>query len=461
MRKNMHRGIMFAIAAVLFVNIFISVNASGDVKLDVSWDGKSEWETISKSKHITLNDIAFGDFNGDGNDDVFYADGSAWYVRYSGQGSWEKLETSHHTIEYLRFGDFNGDGITDVFLNTYNAWKVSWGGKTKWEIIETEDLVHNYWIDFGDFDGDGITDVFFGSGPDAWDDVCPFSYFYPHKRTWYIRYSAVGEWKIIDKSNYTAKELKFADFDGDGITDVFLNLKNSWNVKWGGRTLWETFETRDLVHYNNHLAIGDFNNDGCDDFFYGDREVWRVRYSGQGEWDTLRPSEYMVENLGFGDFNGDGITDVFHIELDYQILSLTIDPEPISSEEEPINPESEPEVEPEPVPEPEPMPNSFPSEEGLEILPNSNPLHEPMPLTFPIEEILKEPELEPEIQPEPETEPDSTLTDEPLSTPKSSTIPETVEQQETSSVFLPIILVTVGIISLISVVLLVSKIVVK
>jgi len=83
----------------------------------VSYGGSSKWQDLNTS-NSTVNEIKFGDFNGDGKTDVFAAWGGKWHVSYGGSSKWQDLNTSNSTVNEIKFGDFNGDGKTDVFA----AW---------------------------------------------------------------------------------------------------------------------------------------------------------------------------------------------------------------------------------------------------------------------------------------------------------------------------------------------------
>ena len=63
-----------------------------------------------------LEDVAFGDFDGDGRADIFRADGTAWEISRGGTTPFEVINTASQTIDELALGDFDGDGITDVFV---------------------------------------------------------------------------------------------------------------------------------------------------------------------------------------------------------------------------------------------------------------------------------------------------------------------------------------------------------
>ena len=78
----------------------------------------------------TSEELAVGDFDGDGCSDVFLATGAVWVYSPCGRGAWRYLNTSQYRLGQLAFGDFNGDGKTDVFLQKGDRWYVSYGATT-------------------------------------------------------------------------------------------------------------------------------------------------------------------------------------------------------------------------------------------------------------------------------------------------------------------------------------------
>jgi hypothetical protein len=80
----------------------------------VSWSGTSRWEAINQSR-VGLDDLAFGDFTGNGKTDVFRADGTNWFISEDGTRSWRPINTSRVRLPDLALGDFDGDRKTDVF----------------------------------------------------------------------------------------------------------------------------------------------------------------------------------------------------------------------------------------------------------------------------------------------------------------------------------------------------------
>ena len=69
-----------------------------------------------------LQDVDFGDFDGDGKADIFRATGVAWEYSRGGTEPFQLLNTAPQTLEQLMLGDFNGDGITDVFIAENSKW---------------------------------------------------------------------------------------------------------------------------------------------------------------------------------------------------------------------------------------------------------------------------------------------------------------------------------------------------
>ena len=50
---------------------------------------------------------------------MFTANGYDWQVKYSGTGAWTVVNTSTYALSKLAFGDFNNDGEADVFRTRF------------------------------------------------------------------------------------------------------------------------------------------------------------------------------------------------------------------------------------------------------------------------------------------------------------------------------------------------------
>ena len=245
----------------------------------VSFSGTSIWNTLNFSG-LDPSQLLFGDFNGDGQDDVFFANGSEWKVSWSGTSAWDTINTSGYTN--LQVGDMDGDGRDDIFLATGNAWYVSWGGTSSWSLINNSSYTD---VLLGDLSGDGVDDVFMADGAHFW-----------------LSYRGTSSWSQINTSGYTAVQL--GDLNGDGRQDVFVPTGSQWLVSWGGTSAWDSINSSG---YEN-LRLADFDGDGIDDVFLANGSQWSVSWNGTSGWDQINSSGYT--NLGIADFDGDGEADV-------------------------------------------------------------------------------------------------------------------------------------------------------
>ena len=234
-------------------------------------------------------ELAVGDFNGDGRDDVFQAVGTLWVYSPSGQREWFFLNDSDLRLSKLGIGDFDGDGKSDVFFRQDDRWLVSYGGMSApvplpvGAKIDVEDLR------FGDFDGDGRTDVFRATG----------SRFF---------YSSGGSTTWLPQAALPLKvdNLRFGDFDGDGRTDVFSLAKNQWSVSDGASSDWRRLNAK-LSSKLSRLVFADFDGDRKTDIGRSHDGRWQISSGGAAPWQTLAPgrSEPLSVGILFGDFNGD------------------------------------------------------------------------------------------------------------------------------------------------------------
>jgi hypothetical protein len=242
----------------------------------------------------TADELAAGDFNGDGRDDVFQAVGTLWVYSPSGSREWFVLRDSGLRLAKLGLGDFNGDRRTDVFTQTGSGWSVSDGGTAPFTPLPVGSPIPIGKYRFGDFDGDGRTDVFRADG-----------------KRFFISSAATTDWLPLAPLKQGIGDLRFGDFDGDGKTDVFSLAKDQWSVSFGATTDWRRLN-RKLASKLGQLAFADFNGDGKTDVARTSGSKWEVSLGGVMPWRTLafgRPEPLGVGML-FGDFTGDGRDDV-------------------------------------------------------------------------------------------------------------------------------------------------------
>ena len=140
-----------------------------DDKWMVSWGGRSDWQLLSENHRGAINnaipipgmvDFVIGDFVGDGRSDVFFADGTSWWVSDGGAGPFTFYATSSYKLPDLLFGDFDGDGKTDVAGVVANQWMfVPAIGPHSWTPLRAELTNTMAGLIAADFDGNGKTDI--------------------------------------------------------------------------------------------------------------------------------------------------------------------------------------------------------------------------------------------------------------------------------------------------------------
>ncbi|MDN4476284.1 FG-GAP-like repeat-containing protein [Demequina sp. SYSU T00192] len=268
-------------------------------------------------------DFTFGDFDGDGATDVLWFTGvaaaaaepgqrSGWVISYGGprgtMTGWRAALASTATpgSQQLATGDFDGDGRTDVIQFTGRAqadakagqvygWVVSYGRESRamtWQATVLGSTVTPATTDLelGDFDGDGSTDVlaFTGTGWDlsrggARGDMTPAA--------------TVRAYAATPASS----SLTLGDFDGDGRTDVLWFTGRSkpqaaagepygWSIAYGRgdgtMTRWRPATNRGITPRSRELAIGDVDGDGSTDILHFTGVTRRSADGGAYGWEA-------------------------------------------------------------------------------------------------------------------------------------------------------------------------------
>jgi hypothetical protein len=179
--------------------------------------GNAEWRFLNAATD-TLDQLLLGDFDGDGRTDVVAIHNGQFVISFGGISAWEVLNTDPTSgrllllpsaVTSMAVGDFDGDGHADIFYADGTTWWLSYGGNSPFLAVNTSSFRRQD-VRFGDFDGDGATDVF---------GVVSNGQF----NTWSYSGSAVGPWAdgyLRPALTDTVDSLVVADFDGDGRADV-------------------------------------------------------------------------------------------------------------------------------------------------------------------------------------------------------------------------------------------------
>lgn len=266
------------------------VNKSDDVWL-ISYSGGTQWNQL-KVSNSPLQDLAYGDFNGDGKTDVLMSSNSTAYVSLGGNTNWLEWNNTSYDLTEMRLGDFDGDGKTDLFRSSGGKWYVSLGGDTAWIEWGTSNVGVGS-LKFGDFNGDGKTDVFKASAG-----------------KWQVSLAGQSSWVDWETSNVGIADMRFGDFNGDGTTDIFRASGGKWYVSLQGQSGWIEWKTSNIGIES--LKFGDLNGDGTTDVLIESNGKYKVSYGGNSNWVDLIDSDNIgVDRIELGDFDGDGESDIF------------------------------------------------------------------------------------------------------------------------------------------------------
>lgn len=266
----------------------------------ISYGGTSFWQW-QRFEGTAMSDIVVGDFDGDGAADVIRATATGWQWSKSARGDWAFLNTLTQPISQLVFGHFVGLALTDVVRATGSEWQVSEGGTSPWRSLYTTTASLSS-AAFGDFEGDGHTDAFFVNGT-QWSIVQSFS---PRVTRHYTQ-----------PEPYNLAELGFGNFVGDSKLDV-LRFKDSgtdseWLIWDHISQTWNSLDVRPAIQLSQ-LVFADFDGDGITDIARSANGKWLVSWGGKSAWQVLNTSDQDLRSLVIGDFNGDHKADVLSLQ---------------------------------------------------------------------------------------------------------------------------------------------------
>lgn len=250
----------------------VSPIGGGNYRWRYSSGGTSAWIDLGYDS-TPIDQLRFGDFNGDGYTDVFAATpigGGNYQWKYSpgGANSYINLAYDNTPLDQLRFGDFNADLRTDVFALKYLGagnlgWRVSYSGTTSYVQINSAATPLSE-MQFGDINGDGYTDLFTTT-----PDPTPGLY------NWKYSSAGSGAYQSMFITALSVHDVGLVgDFDDDNRSDFFFTTPISGTLR---RWRYYYYKTSPFSVGSNPLAIdstppdqlrfADFNNDGVTDVF--------------------------------------------------------------------------------------------------------------------------------------------------------------------------------------------------
>ncbi len=274
--------------AIIDINKLGFGDFDGDGKTDIFFNYDGYWHIAYSGNtpirkliqsSLTAQYFAYKDFDGDGLADLLFASGEHIYIAY--KIKWEArlsaftalytnkvIENCALSLSELRFGDFDGDGKCDIICRDSDngflkvAYSVGRG-----EMFEDFELINYTSIDISnlvvhDYNNDG---------------KCDFLY---HDATYQkinVGYSngrgnSISNWTpVLFGTSIPIQNLAFYDFNGDSLIDIFHhdNIVNKFKVAYNrkGNTAdgWHSINSSSIPLEN--LRFGDFNGDEKTDIF--------------------------------------------------------------------------------------------------------------------------------------------------------------------------------------------------
>lgn len=324
------------------------LDSDGDKDLIVRAGCKIKWfenlgnnKTFSKAKQIydcnspqqlaSIDAIAVGDFDGDGDlDIIFDIDyyNIAVLINVDGQGNFSNAQVIEHEhgASEIRVGDFDNDNDLDfISVMGGSSQNIAFhenidnsGDFIRIEIIsfsETNDITD---ISIVDFDNDGDLDVLYGSyGPSY-----GFGNIVLIENT-----NSQGEFltQVIENQYDKPFFVRSIDLDFDGDNDLLVlrrpsNFQFTWfeNVNGAIDTTSESLLV-EIDGTNNRLSVelADLDNDNDQDILWAsnDMAVWFENLNGLGNFnsETKHITDYSYHNV---DYSYDSVLTVFDIDND-------------------------------------------------------------------------------------------------------------------------------------------------
>ena len=262
--------------------------------------------------------LAYGDFDGDGDDDLVSADHGKDHVEfYLNDGGTFVGPTTISSVDAYRVetGDINGDGHLDVLVAGGNSDRVEYipgnGDGTFGDPVTISSATNTVWgVSAADLDNDGDLDVVSASRDDD-------------KFAWYknLGDGNFGPQQILTILIDQPFDIATSDVDMDGDMDIV-----GITIEGGDRLIWFENQGGGLFSQYNQIAsmggnpyklhMADLNGDGTEDALVANESSDEVSYwpnLGSGNWGNevvITHHADGCQSVYAADMDGDGDLDV-------------------------------------------------------------------------------------------------------------------------------------------------------
>lgn len=302
---------------------------------DVPYAAEPDWQN---SLRIQVGGLAFGDLDGDGREDLAvgtYHSNSFppyddWhdYVYFNVDGtleadpSWQSSDT-RHTSE-VAIGDIDGDGRNDLVAArggfSYDPSVVYFGGAAGLATTPGWQSQTPAWavgMTLVDMDDDGDLDLVTSNQGNGQQD--PYRPLYLFRNDGHAL-STAPEWQSAESA--IANSVAAGDLDGDGLPDLaaarWVNFESAAWRNVGGTPEAAPYWLAGSTEGDRGVAIADFDRDGHNDILLGQGVLTLYRNDGAGGFESVWQANNTNSNhqgLAVADINGDGWPDVAEIDF--------------------------------------------------------------------------------------------------------------------------------------------------
>lgn len=210
----------------------------------------------------------------------------------------------------MGFADIDNDGTTDVLYRdgAGNLGFVKSGREPLRPLTTTPEPMAN--LRFGDFDGDGLTDIFSTRGGQ-----------------WQVWYGSLKDWRPTQTSGHAISHFLFGEFDEHKGTDVAAITGGKWQISSGSLGSWTELNSLQRSSFQG-AVVADFDGDGRSDIAFDDGgERWNYTSGGAGSMLALREGDGQggpypkLKQMLVGRFDGDPRAEVLSFSLSFGLFA--------------------------------------------------------------------------------------------------------------------------------------------